>query len=252
MLDLSPAGAPAPALQRVVSHARTEFLLTLRNGEQLTLALVIPIGLIILGRYAGVHIGLTLTTLAPSVLALAIWSTAFTSLAIATGFERRYGVLERLAATPLGRGGVLAGKALASIGVAVLQLAILSALALALGWRPHPTLAQTAVVTLAVPLAGLAFAALALVLAGRLRAEVTLAVANLSYLAGLVLGGVITPLHAYPAAVRPLVELTPTAALGESLRLWSAGGTVGWPLLVLTAWALVLAALARTLFRWTS
>ncbi len=41
----------------------------------------------------------------PGVLALAVMSTAFTSLAIATGFERRYGVIKRLGASPLPRSG---------------------------------------------------------------------------------------------------------------------------------------------------
>ena len=61
---------------------------------------------------------------------------AFTSVAIATGFERRYGVLERLAATPLGRSGLLAGKAGAVLLILAGQLAVLAAVALALGWRP--------------------------------------------------------------------------------------------------------------------
>ena len=80
----------------------------MRNGEQLLLALVIPIGIIVAGRFLGSRVGLTMDVLAPSVLALAIWSTCFTSQAIMTGFERRYGVLERLSATPLGRSGLLA------------------------------------------------------------------------------------------------------------------------------------------------
>ena len=39
--------------------------------------------------------------LVPGVLALAVMSTAMVSLGIATGFERRYGVLKRLGSTPL-------------------------------------------------------------------------------------------------------------------------------------------------------
>ena len=58
------------------------------------------------------------------MLALAIWSSGFTSVAIATGFERRYGVLERLAATPLGRGGLLLGKACAIVTVILGQLVV--------------------------------------------------------------------------------------------------------------------------------
>ena len=49
-------------------------------------------------------------TLTPGILALAVMSTSFTSLAIATGFERRYGVLKRLGSSPLPRSGPPAGK----------------------------------------------------------------------------------------------------------------------------------------------
>ena len=130
VLDLRPAAQSAPATRRVLSHARTETVLLLRNGEQLLLALVIPAGILIVGPAGGGWFG-GLEELAPSVLALAVWSSSFTSLAIATGFERRYGVLERLACTPLGRGGLLAGKALATTAIVLGQLLILSGLALA-------------------------------------------------------------------------------------------------------------------------
>jgi ABC-2 type transport system permease protein len=98
-LDFSPAPGAAPARRRVLAHAVTEARLLIRNGEQLLLALVIPVGILVGARLVGGQLG-DLATLAPSVLALAVWSSAFTSVAIATGFERRYGVLERLAATP--------------------------------------------------------------------------------------------------------------------------------------------------------
>ena len=109
-IDLTPAPGAAPAARRILRHALTEARLLVRNGEQLLLALVIPVGILIAGRCSAIGWG-AWTSLGPSVLALAVWSSAFTSVAIATGFERRYGVLERLAATPLGRSGLLAGKA---------------------------------------------------------------------------------------------------------------------------------------------
>ncbi len=87
----------------------------LRNGEQLLLAVVIPV-IVLIGVVTGAeHLGLSLDhpavdVFTPGVLALAVLSTSFTSLAIATGFERRYGVLKRLGASPLPRSGLLAGK----------------------------------------------------------------------------------------------------------------------------------------------
>ena len=250
-LDLRPAPGAAPALHRVVSHARTEAGLLLRNGEQLLLALVIPAGILVVGRLAGGWFG-GLEQLAPSVLALAVWSSAFTSLAIATGFERRYGVLERLACTPLGRGGLLAGKALATTAVVVGQLLILSGLAYALGWRPEWTLTSWSVAAVGTLLAGATFAGWALALAGRMRAEITLALANLIYVLFLVGGGLVIPLSRYPAVVQPVIALMPTAALGELLRSAAQGVVLGWPLLVLLVWGLGAAATAWKVFRWTS
>ena len=108
-LDLSPAPAPAPPAKRIIRHGLIEARLLIRNGEQLLLALVIQLAILVAGRFAGSSIG-RLDLLAPSVLALAVWSSAFTSVAISTAFERRYGVLERLATTPLGKSGLVAGK----------------------------------------------------------------------------------------------------------------------------------------------
>ena len=134
-IDFSPAPGAAPASTRIVRHAITEATLLVRNGEQLLLALVIPLGILLGGRFFGGRFG-DLDSLAPSVLGLALWSSAFTSVAITTGFERRYGVLERLAATPLGKPGLLAGKALAVTIIVLAQLVILVVAALIMGWRP--------------------------------------------------------------------------------------------------------------------
>ena len=222
----------------------------LRNGEQLLLALVIPAGILIIGRGTGWFSGLA--QLAPSVLALAVWSSCFTSLAIATGFERRYGVLERLACTPLGRSGLLAGKALATTVIVLGQLVILTGLALALGWRPAWTPLSLGTSVLAIVLAGAVFAGLALTLAGRLRAELTLALANLIYIVFLAAGALVVPLDRYPAVLQPVIMLLPTAALGEAVRAGAQGLALGWPLLVLIVWGVIAALAAGRGFRWTS
>ncbi len=249
-LDLAPAPGAAPALRRVRRHAAIEVVLLLRNGEQLLLALVIPVGILVLGHLSG-RFG-SLTTLVPSVLALALWSSAFTSVAIATGFERRYGVLERLASTPLGRGGLILGKALAVVAVAVGQLVVLSAVGLALGWRPALTLPGTLGVVLAVVLAIVTFTCGALALAGRLRAEATLAVANLVYVVLAAGGALVVPLASYPGVLAEVVRWLPTAALGEALRGWSAGHLPGRSLAVLAGWSVIGGLLAWKGHRWMS
>lgn len=250
-LDLSPAPGAAPPARRIVAHALTEARLLVRNGEQLLLALVIPLAILVGGRVLGSRLG-ELDVLAPSVLALAVWSSGFTSVAIATGFERRYGVLERLAATPLGRTGLLAGKVLAVACVLLGQLAVLGTVALLLGWRPAPTPASLLVAVLLVVLSVGAFVALALALAGRLRAEATLGLANVIYVVLLAGGALVVPLDRYPAAVQPVVQLLPTAALGEGLRAAAAGQVLVAPLAVAAVWLVVAATVAWRGFRWTA
>ncbi len=63
-------------------------------------------------------------------------STAFTSQAIALGFDRRYGVIRRLAATALPRWLLVAGRLAAVLATVAVQVVVLAALAAVLGWRP--------------------------------------------------------------------------------------------------------------------
>jgi ABC-2 type transport system permease protein len=248
-LDFAPAPSPAPPVRRVLRHSRTEVHLLVRNGEQLLLALAIPLLALTVGGIAGGRWG-ELPVLAPSVLALAVWSSAFTSVAISTGFERRYGVLERLAATPLQKSGLLAGKAAGIVAIVVFQLLVITAAGLYIGWRPTFRPASAAVAALLVVLAVAAFVSWALVLAGRLRAELTLGLANLIYVLFLAGGGLVIPLNRYPHAVQPIIQALPTAALGEGLRAAASGIVLGWPILVQLGWLAVGVLVARKAFRW--
>lgn len=223
----------------------------LRNGEQLLLTVVIPTVVLLL--FAAVPLADVpkprVDFLVPGVLALAVMSTAFTGQAIATGFERRYGVLKRLGATPLPRSGLLAAKTAAVLAVEALQVLLLTVVGLLLGWRPHGSPLTVAALLL---LGTAAFSGLGLLMAGTLRAEATLAAANLVYLVLLVLGGVAFPLSDFPAGLRHVLELLPIAALSDGLRLVLRHGA-GVPLhdwLVLAGWgAAALLAAART-FKW--
>ncbi len=251
-LDWRPSPGPAPRGRRILTHARTEATLMLRNGEQLLLALVIPLGLLVAGRFLGDRVGLDQAVFPASVIALALWSTSFTSLAITTAFERRYGVLERLVATPLTRGDLIAGKATATASVAAVQVAVIAAAAVALGWRPVVDPVQGLVAVAASLLALVTFAGFALALAGRLRAEATLAVANLIYLLVAAGGALVLPVGSYPAWAQWPLRLTPFGALGETLRLAAVGAVGPLPLLILAAWAALALLVARKAFRWTS
>jgi ABC-2 type transport system permease protein len=186
----------------------------------------------------------------PGVLALAVMSTSFTSLAIATAFERRYGVLKRLGASPLPRSGLLAGKVGALMLVEVLQLLVLSVVGELVGWDPRTGGAALVGAVLAVLLGTAAFASLGLLMAGALRAEATLAAANLVYLLLLAAGAVILPASAY-GGFGDVAAWLPSGALGEAMRDAFLDGTVAWrDLAVLLGWAAVGAAATARTFSW--
>jgi ABC-2 type transport system permease protein len=252
----APAPGAAPLRRMIAAQAGLEIRTLLRNGEQLLLTLIIPLLLLVaFGLEPLVNVGAGLSRvdfLAPGIIALAVMSTAFTSQAIATGFERRYGVLKRLGATPLSRGGLIAAKTATVITVELLQGALILAVALGIGWRPAASLAAIAVAPLLILLGTAAFSGLGLLMAGTLRAEATLAAANLVYILLLGVGGVVFPLTKFPAGARPVLELLPTGALSTGLRdvlqhgvVFPAGNVV-----TLAVWAAAAITLAARMFRW--
>lgn len=243
--------APAPASTRVLAQARFDAGTLLRNGEQLVVSIVLPAMALIgatLIPYPDLP-GRRIDAIAPGILALAVLSTAFTGQAISTGFDRRYGVLRLLGATPLGRGGLLAGRILAVLVVEVIQFAVLAAIALALGWQPKALGVLPFVVFWIVGTA--CFVSFAMLFAGTLRAEAVLALANLIWAVMLGLGTVL-PSSTFPAPWSTVVSLLPSGALGDGFRGAFEHGGFDWrALLVLLAWTALFAGLAKRLFRWS-
>lgn len=249
---LAPRPGAAPMARMVLAQAGFELKLQLRNGEQLLVTLVIPLLLLLgLTLTSAVDVGSTdrIDAVAPGILALAVMSSAFTSQAISTGFERRYGVLKRLGTTPLPRAGLITAKTLAVVGVELVQVVLLAVVALLLGWHPS---GDPAAAVLLVVLGTAAFSGLALLMAGTLRAEATLAGANLVWLLMLAAGGVVVPLDRYPRSLQGPLELLPLGALSEGLRQVLVDGAAlpGTALLVLLVWAVGAIALAARFFRW--
>jgi ABC-2 type transport system permease protein len=248
-LDLTPDPRPAPPLRRVTAQAGFDARILLRNGEQVLLTLVLPALLLVgltVAAVPDVGPGRRIDVVAPGVLALAIVSTAFTGQAIGTAFDRRYGVLRLLGTTPLGRSGLLAGRTLAVLGVEVVQAVILGSVAVALGWRP----VLVGVLVAAVPaLAGTAaFVALGLLLAGTLRAEAVLAVANLVWVLLVAGGALVVPLR---GAAGGVAAALPSGALGSAFRAAFQYGRLDvGAVAVLLAWAIGAGAAAVRWFRW--
>lgn len=218
----APNPGAAPLARMVRAQALMESRLILRNGEQLLLAVVIPVIVLIGGVVGAHHVGIhfadrAVDVLAPGVLALAVMSTAFTSLAIATGFERRYGVIKRLGASPLPRVGLLLGKAGALILVELLQLVVIGIVALILGWQPVVSVGSVLSTLVFLGLGTFCFAALGLLVAGVLRAEATLAAANLIYLLLMAAGAVVLPPTSY-GGFGAIARWLPSGALGDGFR----------------------------------
>jgi ABC-2 type transport system permease protein len=96
-----------------------------------------------------------------------------------------------------------------------------------------------------------AFAALGLLMAGTLRAEATLAAANLLYLLLLVGGAVLTPVTEYPEPMQSVVQLLPSAALSSAMATATVEGAMPWAgVTALALWAGVLGYLVSRTFRW--
>ncbi|MEV7788588.1 ABC transporter permease [Streptomyces sp. NPDC088106] len=236
----------------IAAQAVLETKMLLRNGEQLLLTVIIPTLLLVLfGTVDVVDLGEgeAVDFLAPGILALAVMSTAFTGQAIATGFERRYGVLKRLASSPLPRWGLMTAKTLSVLVTEVLQVLLVTVIALTLGWSPQ---GSPVPVFLLLVLGTAAFSGLGLLMAGTLKAEATLAAANLVFLLLLVGGGVVVPLDRFPDAAQDVLGLLPIAALSEGLRdVLQHGAGMPWGNLgILAAWAVAGLAAAGRFFRW--
>jgi ABC-2 type transport system permease protein len=234
--------------------AGNELRLAARRGESLLITFVIPAGvLLVFSAFdvsGGTAAGKPVDRMLPGSMALAVIAASMVSLAIATGFERSYGVIKRLGGSPAGSSVLVASKTVAVIVVEAVQVALLVVIALLLGWQPGPA-ASLPLVVAALVAGTVAFAGLGLLMAGTLRAEATLALANLLFLVSLVLGGVVLPLDRLPGAVATFASGLPPAALTQVLAIGLGGsGDAAEPLLLLVGWAVVLGVLAARRFRW--
>jgi ABC-2 type transport system permease protein len=240
------------------AQLRAELTMLGTNGETVFLTLGIPV--VFLWFFSAVHVlptgpGHPVDFLVPGILALAVMSTAMTALGIGTGFERGYGVLKRLGATPLGRPRLLAAKIIAIIAVELLQAAVLVGVGLALGWSPGGPGGAGALVGAAIAamvLGTVAFGGVGLLLAGTLKPLVNLAVVNGLFVVLLLLGGMLIPLGKLPGWLAGVANVLPASALADALHGTLGHGTAvtthDW--IVLVVWAVAAPVAAGLAFRW--
>ena len=250
-LTFAPAPGAASASSMLRAQTLMELKLSLRNGEQVGLTLLIPLLLEFFFNLPMLYSldGRRIDFVVPSVLALAVMSASFTGLSIGTGFERKYGVLKRLGATALPRHILLLGKTMAVLILQVFQATLICAFGLTLGWQLHGN-AGWAVVLIIV--ATFTFGGLGLLLAGTVRAEVTLAAANLVWLVLLFAGGIAVPLSKYGGTARDVLQYLPSAALSDGLHDVLQHGH-GLPLretITLLVWGAVALPAAARWFKW--
>lgn len=244
-------------LVRVIEQGRYETMAMLRNGEQLMLNIIFPVMALIALRFTGLideyanSVGVSrMDAAVPGVLALCVISTALSGQGIATGFDRRYGVLRFLATTPLGRNGLIMGKCIAVLVVVAIQFTLVAVLGYGLGWRPDAIAVSRSIITMLMG-AG-AFTALGLLIAGTVRAEATLAIVNIAWVILAGAGGVVFPLKSFPDWYAGVVEWSPSAALGDALRgnfiqhQWLAD-----PHWVIIVWTVVIGFIASRKFKWS-
>ncbi len=251
-LSFRPDPGAAPRGRMLRAQTAMEFRLLLRNGEQVGLTLLIPLLLLFffnLPLLYSLGTPRRIDFVVPSILTLAVMSAAFTGLAIGTGFERKYAVLKRLGATALPRSVLLGGKTLAVLLLEVVQVALICAIGFALAWHPKgdPFIALVLIV-----LGTIAFGGLGLLVAGTVRAEVTLALANLVWLILLFAGGIAIPLDKYGTAAKDVLQFLPSAALSDGLHqvLQHGSAVPARDLLTLLVWAAVALPAAARWFRW--
>jgi ABC-2 type transport system permease protein len=247
------AGAASP-VQATLAMTAAELRLALRRGETLVATAVLPIVVLIFFASVGIlptTVARPVDFLLPGSIAFAIIATSLVSLGITTAYDRNYGVLKRLGGSPLSRAELIAAKMLAVLVVEIVQVGLLVAAAtILLGWSaPAGTSVGMAVASLL--LGTLAFAGLGLLLAGTLRAETMLAVANGLFVASLLLGGIILPIDHLPAPLTALAGALPAAALSEAFRVaLGLGGDGTGSLILLAGWGLGATGLAVLTFRW--
>jgi ABC-2 type transport system permease protein len=250
---------PAPALRSVTALAAHDLRLTARRGENVLVTIVIPIAVLLFFASTGIipsTSGRSVDFLVPGAIALAIVASGLVNLGIATAYERSYGVLKRLGGAPIPRWGLIAAKVAAILSLEIVQVAALLAVGvIVMGWGPGSGSSPVLFVA-AIVLGTITFASLGLLLAGTLRAEATLALANGLFLGFLMLGGIVLPIDHLPEALQPLAALLPSTALADLLRISLASGLEATPpeasasAVILAAWAIGAAGRTVRTFRW--
>lgn len=243
--------APARLRRMTGAQTRMELSLFLRNGEQLLVALIIPLAALI--ALVAIDFGAVpeprVDHAIAAVLTMSVMGTSFTGQAIAVAFDRRYDALKRLGGTPLPPAVIIVGKILATLILVAGQTVILGAIATVMGWRPE--LGGILVGAVMIALGSAAFSSMGLLLGGTMRAELVLGLANLIWFVLIGAAGLAIGVIDLPGRVADLLVVVPSYALTDALLIAGDGGLPLLAALALLAWTVVCGGFAVRHFSFT-
>lgn len=239
-------------MRRLRAQTKIELLLAFRRRENVLVSMIFPAAMLAFFSFIPILPVPTLDPMAfllPGTLTLAIVAVGMVANGISTGFDRAYLVLKRLGSTPLGRPNLVVAKAIAVGGVEVVSAAVLAGVALVIGWEPAQL--RWGHLLVGMVLGTATFGSAGVFLAGRLKAETNLAVANALFLALILVGGVLVPVVSLPAGLASISRLLPTLPLSDLIASGLGFDVASSASIVkLGGWAAGTTALAALTFRW--
>lgn len=206
-------------MNAAIAQMRFDVRVWWRNGEQLLLMLVLPALAIIVGGRNLERLGLDERTLLEGTITLALFGSAFVGQSILTAFDRRSNALIVLGAGPLGRPGFVIARSMATGLTAIAQTGVLALLTVIVGMDAGTLVRAAGVGLLAIP----AFVAWGLVLAGTVRAELVLGVANLVFVLAAIFGGAYSENSWSPLGAVRILQQGDVLGLAV-LTLWTVAG----------------------------
>jgi len=260
-----------PSVARVsLSRTGLELKSFFRRREAVVFTFSLPVVLLIIFGsifhgtvgHTGVSYRLYFTA---GIIASGIMSTTFVNLGITIVLEREDGTLKRLAGTPMPKAAYFAGKALSSLVIAAIEVAILLAIAVPLYGLKLPSTGGRWVTFAWVFLLGVATCTMLGIAVSSVprSSRSAAAVLNLPYLVLQFISGVYFPFSSLPKGMQDVAALFPLKWLCQGLRavflpdtLLPAEPAHSWELgrvaLVLTAWLIGSLILCLRTFRWQS
>lgn len=240
----------------LVRQSMIETKLWLRRRETVFFSLLLPVMfLAFFGALYGSQkqFGISyISYLVPGYAVFATMAVALGTVCTNLANERHTNILKRLGGTPLSRWKIILSKVMASallVAAVVVVLVLVGTLVYGAQLRGN---SLAAVLVLAVGVSS--FSMMGIVLGGTIKAESSVAVANLVYLALSFLGGVFIPLSQFPKPLRNFATLLPSERFADALEtIWTRGqglGHTGLDVPILVAWAVVVLLVGSRFFRW--